>query len=77
VLPRLVHGLLAGRHAAPLGAAVWGDTRVRLPPPAGALHDVFTGTGHAAGNAQRELTVAAILDSFPVALLVSGPGAVC
>lgn len=75
VLPRLVHGLLAGRHAAPLGA-VWDDTRVCLPSPAGALRDVFTGTVHAAGDGQGELAVAAILDSFPVALLVSAPDAI-
>ena len=75
VLPRLLGGLLADAHAAPVGAEVWGDTRVRLPQSsAGSLHDVFTGHVHGGATGKGELALAAMLERFPLALLVSGDG---
>ena len=54
---------------APLGAAAWGDTRVRLPPGLGDAHfdDPLTGARHALGGPW--LSVAAVLRVFPGAAL--------
>ncbi len=64
VAPRLFSGLMDGDDPAPLGAKAWGASRLALPQ--GDFANVLTGERHAGGAA----SVAAILSSFPVALLV-------
>ncbi|MND08367.1 hypothetical protein D3C83_309380 [compost metagenome] len=53
-----------GDDPAPLGAKAWGTSRLALPQ--GEFVNALTGERHAGGAA----SVAAILSSFPVALLV-------
>jgi len=72
VVPRGNAALLAGGAPAPIGAAVWGDTRVALPPAHG-LVDQLTGAAVAAGAGEAPL--AALLAGFPVALLAGEPEA--
>ena len=72
VAPRLFYKLLNGGAELPLGAAVWGDTRVELPPSLPpAWRNVLTGEP-ADGQVEdgtSALPLAALLASFPVALL--------
>lgn len=76
--PRLYARLLGGEVRAPLGEAVWNDTRIELPADAGERYtDVFTGavlTATADGS-RRWLSAAAAFVDFPVALLIAGDGA--
>ena len=74
VAPRLYVGLTRGLDHWPLGKAVWRDTRLVLP--AGAprrWHDVLTGAASAAEarDGTAVLALGAVLDAFPVALLVA------
>jgi (1->4)-alpha-D-glucan 1-alpha-D-glucosylmutase len=62
--PRLFARLMAPDDVAPVGERVWGGSRIRIPE--GAWLDVLTGERHAGG----ELRLAALLATFPVALLV-------
>lgn len=71
VVPRLCVGLTRGR-TPPVGDAVWGDTRVVLPPDLHAvrLRDVFTG-----GEVKAEagvMRVADVLRVLPVSLCTGG-----
>ena len=70
VVPRLPARLLGDRHILPLGAEVWGNTTLELPPQLAALpwRNVLTGERHA-GTARAPL--ASLLATFPVALLAS------
>jgi maltooligosyltrehalose synthase len=65
VVPRLLAQRLAP-DGLPLGAAVWGDTLLELPP-AVSWYNLFTGE-MLAGEA--EVAVAEVLRAFPVALLI-------
>ena len=71
IVPRLTATLLPDPATAPVGHAVWGETRIMLPHGLGdrRWENVFTGdatvsTGH--------LDLAAALARFQVALLVAG-----
>ena len=68
VVPRLLARLCGDLD--PATAAPWGDTRIALPgePAAAAWHNVLTGEVHVAGES---LAAAALLGTFPVALLVN------
>jgi (1->4)-alpha-D-glucan 1-alpha-D-glucosylmutase len=73
VVPRLVVGLTGGAERPPLGAEVWGKTRLLLPPylAGRSYRNVFTGETVAAtdeGGAAGPL-LADTLARFPVALL--------
>jgi len=70
VAPRLNATLLADKFEAPVGAEVWGDTRVELPSTGGEKHlrNVLTGETLATGS-DSELSLARVLAAFPVALL--------
>jgi (1->4)-alpha-D-glucan 1-alpha-D-glucosylmutase len=76
VVPRLVSGLLGNSTVAPIGAQVWGDTRVLLPNHDGpaTLRNAFTGEDVPLEtvDGQVALDVSTVLGKFPVALLVSG-----
>ncbi len=74
-VPRLIGGLLAGTHDAPLGEAVWQDTRL-LVPGVDARWDwrnVLTGEPvvFATDDSQPTLALAELLGHCPVALLVA------
>jgi (1->4)-alpha-D-glucan 1-alpha-D-glucosylmutase len=71
-VPRLVRGLLGGRPTPPVGAEVWGDTRVMLPCQPAAFRDAITGAViEARGDAAATwLEAASVFEQFPVALLV-------
>jgi len=71
IVPRLTATLLPDPATAPVGHAVWGDTRVVLPDGLAGRHwqnvltdDTATSTSH--------LDLAAALERFPVALFVAG-----
>jgi (1->4)-alpha-D-glucan 1-alpha-D-glucosylmutase len=66
VAPRLFAAMVPDAHSAPLGAA-WGDSRLPLPP--GRYENVLTGEKHEAD--ERGVPLAALLASFPAALLVA------
>jgi len=73
VVPRLVVGLTGGKERPPLGADVWGDTWIALPPDhAGRRYrDLFAGeeltvTGR---DGTPALPLATLYAHFPVALL--------
>jgi (1->4)-alpha-D-glucan 1-alpha-D-glucosylmutase len=70
-VPRLIATLIPDGEALPLGAGVWGDTRIDLPDGR-AYRDVFTGARlqPAHDGPAFTLDAAAIFDRFPVALLV-------
>lgn len=72
VVPRLTARLASAPAAAPLGAAVWSDTVIDLPPPLQGRDwtCVLTREAVPAGDA-RSLAVAQVLRWFPAALLVS------
>jgi (1->4)-alpha-D-glucan 1-alpha-D-glucosylmutase len=73
IAPRLVAGLLPEAEQAPIGQAIWGDTRVVLPDAfAGlALQQLFTGArvNVIRATGQSVLPLATTLAEFPVALL--------
>jgi (1->4)-alpha-D-glucan 1-alpha-D-glucosylmutase len=72
-VPRLVASLTPDAARPPLGAGVWTDTRVELPPAAAQRYrDAFTGAilDVVPDNGGAVLPAAAIFDRFPVALLV-------
>ncbi len=68
-VPRLVVGLTRGERIPPLGSEVWGDTCLVLPPnlPHGPYRNVLT--GEMVRLTDEGLPLAALLASFPVALL--------
>jgi (1->4)-alpha-D-glucan 1-alpha-D-glucosylmutase len=72
VLPRWCARLKGGVMELPLGDATWGDTAV-LAPLSGAFEDLFTGrTFEPAGVIEnRRLRLGSLLESFPIAVLVS------
>jgi maltooligosyltrehalose synthase len=74
-VPRLIARLLSDGHEAPLGEAVWQDTRLLVPGinPQRAWRHVFTGESvrFAVENGQPVLTVAELMAHFPVVLLVA------
>jgi (1->4)-alpha-D-glucan 1-alpha-D-glucosylmutase len=73
-VPRLVAGLLGERATPPVGAEVWGDTRVILPPGYGhtpVFRDAITGARiEPRSDGAAWLEAAAVFAQFPVALLV-------
>jgi len=64
VAPRLFSKLMHADDPAPLGAKAWAESRLALPQ--GEFVNVLTGERHAGGAVR----VAALLSTFPVALLV-------
>ncbi|HEY2864425.1 MAG TPA: malto-oligosyltrehalose synthase [Casimicrobiaceae bacterium] len=74
VVPRLLLELTSGATRAPLGGAVWEDTRVMLPLPPTTYRDVFTGAiRRPHSGASAHLTVADLFETLPVALLEGLP----
>jgi (1->4)-alpha-D-glucan 1-alpha-D-glucosylmutase len=74
-VPRLVAGLLGSRSGRPLGAAVWGETRIVVPWAMDRplqLRDAITGVRlEARGDGETAwLDAAAVFGRFPAALLV-------
>ncbi len=67
IAPRLIAGLMDGIERPPVGAKVWGDTRLELP--AGSYRNLFTEEIIAADA--NGLLLADAINLFPVALLVS------
>jgi (1->4)-alpha-D-glucan 1-alpha-D-glucosylmutase len=69
VAPRLFAGLPGEAQAAPIGAAVWAQSRLRLPDglPVGEWEDAITGQRHRLTDGA--LALAEVLARFPVALL--------
>jgi (1->4)-alpha-D-glucan 1-alpha-D-glucosylmutase len=76
-IPRLCLRLLGDKHALPLGAEVWGDTRIELPTKiAGiAFRNAMTRqTVDAQTAAETQvLSAAAVFSTFPTALLINSP----
>ena len=72
-VPRLIASLLPDSSVPPLGAAVWGDTRVELPPElSNTYRDAFTGwTLRTPNDQQGALSAAELFRAFPVALLTN------
>ena len=74
-VPRLIARLLADGHEAPLGEAVWQDTRLLVPgiDPQQTWRHVFTGEPVAlvVEDGQPTLAVAELMAHFPVALLMA------
>jgi len=74
-VPRLIVGLLAGTHKAPLGEAVWQDTRLLVPEIDSRWdwRNVLTGEPvvFAEDNGQPTLALAELFGHCPVALLVA------
>jgi (1->4)-alpha-D-glucan 1-alpha-D-glucosylmutase len=74
-VPRLVAGLLGHQSGPPVGAAVWGETRILLPWATARptkFRDAITGAqieAHADGDAAW-LDASAVFGQFPAALLV-------
>jgi (1->4)-alpha-D-glucan 1-alpha-D-glucosylmutase len=75
VVPRLVAKLTDNGSRLPLGAEVWEDTWVELPPnlPLGPYRNLLTGAevGEAARDGRRVLSAGVLLADFPVALLAA------
>jgi (1->4)-alpha-D-glucan 1-alpha-D-glucosylmutase len=75
IAPRLCVALTNAQAGWPLGEAVWRDTALVLPSTAPMQwKNVLTGASCAAesdGNAGARLSVASVLDAFPVALLAA------
>jgi (1->4)-alpha-D-glucan 1-alpha-D-glucosylmutase len=73
--PRLCATLTGEKNEAPVGAEVWGDTRIELPPgmESCAFRNIFTGEENRAGEQDLRpiLPVSTVLSSFPVALLLA------
>jgi (1->4)-alpha-D-glucan 1-alpha-D-glucosylmutase len=72
IAPRFVLSLMKGVEKPPIGANVWGDTRLVLPQGFGGkqFHNVFT--GQQIPTSAGELNASEALKNFPVALLSSG-----
>ncbi len=76
IVPRLIASLIPDVAAPPLGRAVWGDTRIDVGPAlhgsSGRWRNVFTTAliDTPGGSGDRSLDVAALLERFPVAVLV-------
>ncbi|MFO0930656.1 MAG: hypothetical protein U0736_27105 [Gemmataceae bacterium] len=70
VVPRLVVPLMTETMRPPVGAEVWGDTRLVLPEPCrgSGWRNLLTGEVLEGGD---HLAVARVLDRFPVALLAA------
>ncbi|HZM33683.1 MAG TPA: malto-oligosyltrehalose synthase [Burkholderiales bacterium] len=68
VAPRLFSGLMGPEDPAPLGERAWGEAKIGIDVQ-GELENVLTGERHGGG----ELRLAALLASFPVALLRAHP----
>jgi (1->4)-alpha-D-glucan 1-alpha-D-glucosylmutase len=77
IVPRLVVRLVGGEERPPLGAEVWGQTRLLLPPHlAGRTYrNLFTGETIAANvnDGPPGLLLGTVLRRFPVALLEGRP----
>jgi (1->4)-alpha-D-glucan 1-alpha-D-glucosylmutase len=73
IAPRLIYRLTEGDGRLPLGADVWGDTRVPLPDGDTEYLDELTGARLKPGRMDDRptLRVADVLANFPVALLTS------
>jgi (1->4)-alpha-D-glucan 1-alpha-D-glucosylmutase len=73
VAPRLTTGICGFDGGLPLGPAVWGDTRLHLPPghEKTCFQDVFTGAV-ASPEPGGTLEMAKLLDTLPCALLIGG-----
>jgi (1->4)-alpha-D-glucan 1-alpha-D-glucosylmutase len=71
-VPRFVASLVPDAARAPLGGAVWGDTRIEVPDDMPALRDVFTGNEIPVRHAESRASIeaATVFQRFPVALLV-------
>jgi (1->4)-alpha-D-glucan 1-alpha-D-glucosylmutase len=73
-VPRLIATLTPDGSTAPLGSAVWADTRIELPGPAydRSFRNVFTGAIVAPERRGdgRSIPAATLFERFPVALLV-------
>jgi maltooligosyltrehalose synthase len=73
--PRLFAHLLSDGHEAPLGKAVWQDTRLLVPgiDPERPWRHVFTGESmtFAVEDGQPTLAAGELMAHFPVALLVA------
>jgi (1->4)-alpha-D-glucan 1-alpha-D-glucosylmutase len=73
VAPRLVFGLTNGTERLPMGREIWGETRLPIPSEFAAqeFRNVFTNEILAPepDDATRELDLASVLSTFPVALL--------
>jgi (1->4)-alpha-D-glucan 1-alpha-D-glucosylmutase len=73
VVPRLIATLLRGDEDAPIGEAVWGETRVKLTEgDASQYTDIYTGITVTPCNG-AEFRLADLLGHFPVAVLVREP----
>jgi (1->4)-alpha-D-glucan 1-alpha-D-glucosylmutase len=73
VAPRLYYGLSAATDGLPLGAAVWGDTRIAVTGGA-EYRDLLTGRRFTADGPQAALALAELLADLPVALLAATIG---
>jgi (1->4)-alpha-D-glucan 1-alpha-D-glucosylmutase len=73
-VPRLVVGLLGGVERPPLGWQVWGDGRLKLPPPLTDrdYRNLLTGEVLTAGPGGDSLALAHVFGQFPAAVLVAG-----
>jgi (1->4)-alpha-D-glucan 1-alpha-D-glucosylmutase len=69
IVPRLICGLLDGKEKPPLGAEVWGDTKIQLPADAGADSFKNAFTGEKIKPKDGALAVADMFKTFPVAIL--------
>jgi (1->4)-alpha-D-glucan 1-alpha-D-glucosylmutase len=75
-VPRMIATLVPDGTAAPLGHAIWADTRIDVPAEmlggVTALRDAFTGQSIpvTADGASMSIPAAAAFERFPVALLV-------
>jgi (1->4)-alpha-D-glucan 1-alpha-D-glucosylmutase len=76
-IPRLVVRLVGGLEQPPMGAEVWGATRLLLPPALAnrSYCNLFTGEVLTADNQDGTsgLSLSAVLGAFPVALLHCSP----
>jgi (1->4)-alpha-D-glucan 1-alpha-D-glucosylmutase len=74
VVPRLMTSVLNFSPEAPLGKKVWGNAGIMLPDeiPGNTFKNILTGEKIEAlqGSEKRELSLASVFSSFPVAMLV-------
>lgn len=79
VAPRLLATLLGDKHQFPMGAEVWADTRLQLPPSLGAraFRNVFTGEIVTVGSNGSSSTIplAVLVNNFPVTFLLADSAA--
>jgi (1->4)-alpha-D-glucan 1-alpha-D-glucosylmutase len=77
VVPRLIAGLLPDSDALPVGAAIWGNTRIEPPSDhqASSYRNVLTGelVRPVLVEGRPMCAMADLLATFPVALLETGP----